>query len=122
MSYSQREVNYVGRLFYKNEELLAFLLKNNVITQKLADSWAEDIEAGEQITNLLNPDDILISDFPELQDVDNVAGTNEMFLGYIIETKLVSKEAFDQNVEKAKEKWKNIFNEDAQLEWVQQYY
>jgi hypothetical protein len=122
MSYSQREVEYVGRHFNKNEELLEFLLNNDCISQELADSWAEDLEAGEHISNLLGPEDILIPDFPELQDVDSVSGDGGMFLGYIIQTKLVSKESFDKNVEKAKQKWKAIFNEDAELEWVMQYF
>jgi hypothetical protein len=120
MSYEQREVSFVGRIFDGNDELLKFLLKNNAISQELVDEWSEELEIGERVTNLLDPSNILILDFPELQDVDNV-GTEEMFVGYIIATKFVSRENFDKEVEKAKIKWKAIFNEDAELEQVIQY-
>jgi hypothetical protein len=121
MSYEQKEVHFVGQIFYGNDELLELLLATNAISQELVDSFSEDLEDGELLTNLLNSSDFLISDFPELHRVDSIGATDEMFLGYIIETKFVGKKAFNKEVEKAQQKWRSIFNEDANLETVIQY-
>jgi hypothetical protein len=122
MSYSSREVYYVGRHFEDNEPLLDFLLQNKAITTELADTWRDDIDAGEKISNLLDPKSITLEDFPELQDVDSVSGDDGMFLGYIIKQNFVSQEDFDKNVKLAQEKWKKLFDEDVDVEWVEQYY
>lgn len=122
MSYSSREVYYVGRHFEDNEPLLDFLLQNKAITTELADTWRDDIDAGEKISNLLDPASITLEDFPELQDVDSVSGDDGMFLGYIIKQNFVSQEDFDKNVKLAQEKWKKLFDEDVDVEWVEQYY
>lgn len=121
MSSEQQQVSFVGRIFYGNDELVEFLLEHNAVSQETIDGWSDDLEDGELIANLLGPSDILIEDFPELQRVDIVGGSDESFLGYTIETKFVSRENFDKEVEKAKAKWKAIFNEDVELESVIQY-
>lgn len=122
MSINSREINFVGKIFESENEILRYLLKKKIINevqlkeylQKLDDDEGslEDIVEIKHITN-----------FPRIEMIDYCLGEG-LFLGYRITTDFrqgASPEKYVKEVNDAKENWVKIFDDKVDVESVTQY-